>query len=228
MNVRVLLVEDDLRLADAVLQYLELNDIICDHCPDGTPALALVESNTYDVIISDVNMARMSGYEFCRALRRLAKDTPFILVTSRSGLEDKVEGFTAGADDYLTKPFELKELLLRVEALVARTRGRLSVIQLDELELVVNTATHTVTRAGIPLELSKSNWQLLLALVGAWPNPVTKQDLEFAIWGDDPPDSNGLKAHIHLLRQRLDKPFDFPLLHAVANFGYVLANKTSS
>jgi DNA-binding response OmpR family regulator len=222
----MLLVEDDMRLASAVLQYLELHDIICDHCPDGNPALALVEKNTYDVIVSDVNMGRMPGFEFCRTLRSLAKDTPFILVTSRTSLDDKIEGFSSGADDYLTKPFELKELHMRIQALVTRARGLLSIIQIEELGLTVNTAIRTVTRNNKVVTLSKSNWQLLLSLANAWPNPVSKQDLEFAIWGEDPPDSNGLKAHIHLLRQRLDKPFDIPFIHAVANFGYVLVNKS--
>lgn len=225
MTIRVLLIEDDTRLASAVVQYLEFNELVCDHTADGSAALRLIEHNRYDVIVSDVNMGRMSGFEFCRELRGRAEDTPVIMVTSRGGIEDKEEGFAAGADDYLTKPFELKELLLRVQVLVTRSQGRTSILKIDDLDLVMDMAKHTVTRERQPIELSKTNWRLLSALVKAWPNPVSKADLEFVIWGDDLPDSNGLKAHIHLLRQRLDKPFTSALVHSVPNFGYVLAKK---
>ncbi len=222
MKTRALLVEDDSRLVDSVVTYLDLKEIDCDYCTNGQQAINLIMENSYDVIISDVNMPKISGFELCKSLRDLAINTPLILVTSRAQLNDKVEGFDAGADDYLVKPFELKELEIRISALLKRKQGQSGIINIEQLELTVDTNQHQVIREGVVLDLSKSNWSLLLTLARAWPNPVSKQDLEHALWSDNPPDSNGLKVHIHNLRKRVDKPFTTQIVHSVPYFGFVL------
>jgi DNA-binding response OmpR family regulator len=223
MKSRVLLIEDDIRLASGIVQYLELNDILCDHSIDGKKAVQLAQQNSYDVFITDITMPHMSGLEFCSYLRNAGFDTPVIMITSLSALDDKEKGFDAGADDYLVKPFALKELLMRVNALSKRKSNQATVIKIDSLGLELDCSRHKVKRNTHEIILSKSSWTLLLALVRAWPNPLSKQDLEFALWGDELRDSDGLKVHIHHLRQRLDQPFAHPLVHAVRGVGFVLA-----
>ena len=223
MKCRALLIEDDIRLASAVVQYFELNAILCDHCCDGEKALNLIAQNSYDVLITDINMPHMSGVALCEQLRKIGCDTPVIMITSLSGLDDKVKGFDAGTDDYLVKPFALKELLIRVNALSKRKSNQTNKFTIADLGLEIDYSQHKLSRNNIDISLSKSSWALLIALIHAWPNPVSKKDLEFALWGDEIPDSDGLKVHIHHLRQRLDRPFAQPLLHAVRGVGFVLA-----
>lgn len=226
MKCRALIIEDDLRLADAIVSYLELNNIICDHCSDGAQGIHLIQHNTYDVLVTDIHMPRMSGTEMCQTLRDAGNELPVIMITSLSDLSDKIEGFNAGTDDYLVKPFELKELLLRIQALSKRKSTQATLIDISELRLVINISLREVKREGKTIKLSKSSWALLELLARAWPNPVSKADMEHALWGDEPPDSNGLKVHIHHLRQRIDKPFNSSLVQAVHGFGFVLNEKT--
>lgn len=224
MTCRALLIEDDLRLASAIVQYFELNDILCDHSSDGKKAFNLIMQNSYDVLITDINMPQVTGVDLCAHLRKMGFDTPVIMITSLSNLEDKVKGFDAGTDDYLIKPFALKELLMRVTALSKRKSKQATSLKIEALGLEVNYALHTLKRNNIEISLPKSSWALLIALLQAWPNPVSKKDLEFALWGDEVPDSDGLKVHIHHLRQRLDRPFSQPIIHAVRGVGFILAS----
>lgn len=223
MSCRVLLIEDDIRLASSVVQYMELNGLYCDHCLDGEQAKYLLQKNTYDVLVSDVNMPRISGFDLCIQLRQTGVDVPLIMVSSRASLEDKVKGFEVGADDYLVKPFELKELLIRINALSKRKSGQSQVLTIAPLGLAIDFSQHKVTREGMDIPLSKTAWLLMVALGRAWPNPVRKEDLEFLLWGEDVPDSDGLKVHIHYLRQRLDQPFAKPIVQTVRGYGFVLA-----
>lgn len=220
---RILLIEDDLRLASSIVQFLELQDIVCDHCSDGHQALMLVARNAYDVLVSDINMPRMSGLDLCQQLRQSGCSSPIIMITSRADLEDKELGFEAGADDYLVKPFALKELFLRVKALSRRRSNQANIIRIPDLQLEIDCSQFKVKRSDRELALPKSSWTLLATLARAWPEPVSKRDLEFALWGDEVPDSNALKVHIHHLRQRVDQPFDVPIVHAVRGVGFVLS-----
>jgi DNA-binding response OmpR family regulator len=223
MSCRVLLIEDDIRLASSVVQYMELQGLSCDHCVDGEQAKHLLLKNIYDVLVSDVNMPRLSGFDLCAYLRKTGVDVPLIMVTSRASLDDKVQGFEVGADDYLVKPFALKELLVRINALSKRKSGQSQSLTIPTLGIAIDFSQHKVTREGVDIPLSKTAWMLLTALGRAWPNPVRKEDLEFLLWGDDVPDSDGLKVHIHYLRQRLDQPFSQPIVQTVRGYGFVLA-----
>ncbi len=228
MKNRVLLIEDDPGLASGIVRYLELNDVICDHCYDGVQGLRHLDDNVYDVVVTDVNMPRMNGYELCRMLRSKGSDLPILMLTSRNHIDDKTEGFESGADDYLIKPFEQKELLLRISALSNRKSAKSKSLSINELGIEVDLLKREVIREGQVIELPKSNWIILEKLVQAWPNPVSKADLEYALWGDSPPDSNGLKVQVHHLRRRFDKPFARPLIHSVPGFGFVLKQAENS
>jgi DNA-binding response OmpR family regulator len=223
MRCRVLLIEDDFRLASSIVQYMELQGVNCDHCHNGEQARNLLTTNTYDVLVSDINMPRMSGFDLCLELRRMGIDSPVIMISSRTSLEDKVKGFEVGTDDYLVKPFELKELLIRVNALSKRKSGQSTSMVIEELELTINFSQHRVTRSGVEVVLSKSGWILMAALARAWPNPVKKEELEFLLWGDQVPNGDGLKVHIHHLRQRLAESCPMSILQSVRGYGFKLA-----
>jgi DNA-binding response OmpR family regulator len=223
MSCRVLLIEDDFRLASSIVQYMELQGVNCDHCHNGEQARNLLTTNTYDVLISDINMPRMSGFDLCLELRRMGIDSPLIMISSRTSLEDKVKGFEVGTDDYLVKPFELKELLIRVNALSKRKSGQSTSMAIEELELNIDFSKHKVTHSGMDVVLSKSAWTLMAALVRAWPNPVKKEELEFLLWGDHLPHGDGLKVHIHHLRQRLAASSPKAIVQTVRGYGFTLA-----
>lgn len=228
MKKRVLLIEDDPGLASGVVRYLELNDVVCDHCFDGVQGLRHLDDNVYDVVVTDINMPRMNGFEMCRLLRSTGSDIPILMLTSRDHIDDKTEGFESGADDYLIKPFEQKELLLRISVLANRKSTQSKSLVIEELGIEMDLLKREVMREGQGIELPKSNWIILEKLARAWPNPVSKSDLEYALWGDSPPDSNGLKVQVHHLRKRFDKPFSSPLIHAVSGFGFVLKRTTNT
>lgn len=222
MNTRVLLVEDDRNLAESIMHFLELNAITCDYAEDGKQGLSLVHTNAYDVIVSDVNMPKMDGFSLCQFLRDEGVATPVLLLTANSELNDKLQGFDAGADDYLTKPFAMRELLARIQALAKRSSGQAKIVNIEALDLSVNMDERVASREGEVMQLSPSSWIILEKLVRAYPKAVSKEDLEFAVWGDHLPDSNSLKVHVHRLRQRIDKPFATPVVHAVSGFGFQL------
>lgn len=222
MNTRVLLIEDDRNLAESILHYLELNELVCDFCEDGNQGLNLIANNAYDVIVSDVNMPKLDGFSMCQRARKEGNATPILLLTANSELNDKLQGFESGADDYLTKPFAMQELLARITALAKRSSGNAKVLKIANLGLEVNLDERWAKREGVTLQLSPSSWVILELLARAYPKAVSKSDLEFAVWGDQLPDSNALKVHVHRLRQRLDKPFSCAIVQVVAGFGFQL------
>ncbi|MFB4202603.1 Response regulator MprA [wastewater metagenome] len=215
-----LLIEDDLDLAGTVVQYLDIEDIRCDHASNGPAGLTLMEAGSYDVLLLDLNLPRMDGLGVCQRLRTRGDDTPVLMLTARDTLDDKLEGFRAGTDDYLVKPFELQELVARIHALAHRRSGQAR--QLRYADLVMNLSEHTVTRAGRTLRLSPTGWRLLETLLRAAPAAVSRRALEEAVWGDEPPDSNSLKVHLHNLRRAVDVPFATALVHTVSGYGFAL------
>ncbi|KGM06400.1 putative two-component response regulator [Methylophaga thiooxydans] len=215
-----LLIEDDLDLAQTVIDYLSLESIRCDHASNGIAGLNLLAENQFDVLLLDLNLPRMDGLMVCEQLRQQGKDIPVLMLTARDQINDKLAGFKAGTDDYLVKPFELDELVVRLKALARRRSGQVQLLSCADLEM--NLDTRTVTRATQPLKLSPTSWRLLETLLRASPAVVTKQQLEVAVWGDEAPDSNSLKVHLFHLRKAIDAPFEHPLLHTIAGHGFAL------
>lgn len=217
MTWRVLLVEDDLDLAQTVVDFLELESVICDHASNGVAGLELLQQNRYDVLLLDLNLPRMGGISVCKQLRETGVDMPILMLTARDQLQDKVAGFEAGTDDYLVKPFELDELILRVNALAKRRSGQMQVLTFADVEM--NLTARTVTRQGQAIKLSPIGWRLLEQLLRAAPGILSKAQLEQGVWGDDIPDSNALKVHLYHLRKAMDAPFDRPLIHTFSGHG---------
>ena len=219
MNIQVLLVEDNLSLSNTVIDYLALEGIGCDHVASGVAGLRLAKKNPYQTVVLDINLPRMNGFEVCEALREEGVDTPILMLTARRDtLEDKLTGFDAGTDDYLVKPFELKELVVRIQALANRKSAQARILTVGELS--ADLSKKRACRSGKTLDLTPTGWIILELLMRQSPEVVTRDRLAQAIWdGDDLPDSSALKVHLYRLRQQVDKPFDQQMIQTVANHG---------
>lgn len=224
-NASVLLIEDHRDIAEMVGSYLESRGYTIDFAEDGVTGLHLAVVNDYDAIVLDLMLPGLDGLAVCRKLREEARrDTPLLMLTARDTQQDKVTGLDAGADDYLVKPFDIRELEARVRALVRRRRGQLAAEVLKVADLSLDTGTLEVSRAGRPLTLTPTALKLLTVLMRASPRVVSRQDLEREVWGDLLPDSDTLRSHLYTLRKVIDRPFDRPLLHTVHGAGYRLAD----
>ena len=193
-NLQLLLVEDDLDLAKAIVDYLALEDIQCDHAANGLSGLNLIQQGQYDTVILDLNLPKMNGLEVCARLREQGIDVPVLMLTAKDTLDDKLTGFSKGADDYLVKPFAMEELIIRAQVLSRRRSGQVTKLSVSDLE--VDLQTQTATRSSEPLKLSPIGFKLLETLVRASPNTVSREKLMQSVWGDEQPDSNSLKVHM--------------------------------
>lgn len=222
--MRLLLIEDNKSLVANLFDYFETRGHTLDAAPDGITGLHLATTQAYDVLLLDWMLPRMDGREVLRRLREEhGSSLPVIMLTARDELPDKIAGFRAGADDYLTKPFALPELEVRLEALLARASGRNRerVLQVEDLRL--DLATLEASRAGQALHLYPACRKLLETLMQASPAAVTRERLEHALWGDDPPEGDMLRSHIYELRRSVDGPFPLKLIHTLPRVGYRLA-----
>lgn len=218
----VLMVEDNRDIAENVCLFLENAGHSVDYAASGREALRLVDGNRFDALIVDVMLPGIDGLALCRELReRQRLDTPILMLTARDRLDDKLDGFDAGADDYMTKPFELEELEARLLALTRRARGAVShTLCVGDIEL--DSRAMRASRAGTELELSPTGFKLLQQMMLAYPNIVFRDDMERAIWGDDPPDSDALRSHVFALRKAVDRPFDHKMVKTVHGIGFRL------
>lgn len=221
--MRILVIEDNRDILANVLDYLELKGYVVDCAQDGLSGLHLAATERYDLIVLDIMLPGIDGLQVCKRLREDAgRDTPIIMLTARDALDDRLKGLGAGADDYLVKPFALSELVARIEAVLRRSQGsRKSRLQVGDLQYDLDTLQ--ATRAGQALRLNPIGHKLLAILMQRSPAVVRREQLEEALWGNDVPDSDSLRSHIHQLRQVLDKPFATPLLHTVHGVGFRLA-----
>jgi DNA-binding response OmpR family regulator len=221
----ILVIEDHRDIAESILDFLEQRGFSVDYARDGITGLHLAVSNRYDVIVLDVMLPGLDGISLCRKLREEARrTTPVLMLTARDTLDDKIAGLDAGADDYLVKPFEVRELEARVRALLRRQRGALAREVYTVGDLVLDTSTLQVTRAGQSLTLTPIGLKMLTVLMRASPGVVSRQQLEREVWGDLLPDSDTLRSHLYNLRKVIDKPFDRPLLHTLASTGYRISD----
>jgi DNA-binding response OmpR family regulator len=217
----ILLVEDNRQIAEMVGAFLERRGYSVDYAADGTTGLNLAVYNSYDAIVLDLRLAGMSGLEVCRRLRREARKAyPVLMLTACDTLEDKLEGLDAGADDYMVKPFEIRELDARLYALIRRNRHRVSNEKLSVGTMTLDPEAQRVTRDGKELQVTPTGIKLLAILMRESPRVVSRRDIEREIWGDMLPDSDTLRSHIYNLRQVIDRLFDRPLLHAIQSAGY--------
>ena len=220
MAINVLLVEDDIDLAATVVDYLAIEGIVCDHASNGIQGLSLIAANQYQVILLDINLPRLDGLSVCQKVRENSNDTPILMLTARDSLGDKLAGFEAGTDDYLVKPFEIEELHMRVIALSTRRSGQLKQLTLEKL--VLNPQECIARYNGKPIKLTPITLKLIQKLMREGSKPVSREALMQAIWGENQPDSNSLKVHIHHLRKQLISAEANISLDTEAGFGFTL------
>lgn len=223
--MKILVIEDDADLAANLWDYLESRGHIIDAAGDGVSGLHLATVNDYEAITLDLILPRLDGLELCRRLRVDARNcTPVLMLTARDTLGDKLRGFEAGADDYLVKPFALKELEARLTALARRANPDAGVRLLQAADLTFDLDTLLVERAGQSITLTPTCLQILEVLMRRSGCVVPRGELEMALWGDQPPNSDALSYHIHALRRAIDTPFDGHLLQTVRGIGYRLSS----
>ncbi|MDD5581402.1 MAG: response regulator transcription factor [Methylobacter sp.] len=222
-NARLLLVEDHKNLAQAIGAYFESSGYTMDYAYDGFCALHLATTQRYDALILDVTLPGINGLEICGRLRRDAHlSTPILMLTARDQLQDKLNGFQQGADDYLVKPFDMPELEARITALIRRERGELDEAVYKIHDLSLDTRTMQVMRHGRIIHLSPTGLRILRILMRESPYLVTREQLEQELWGDLTPDSDTLRSHLYKLRKAIDKPFEHPLLETQQGVGFRL------
>jgi len=220
--VRILLVEDEPRVAAFVAKGLREQAYAIDIARDGEQALYLAAVNTYDLLILDVMLPLKDGYAVCRELRRAGTRTPILMLTARDAVDDRVAGLDCGADDYLTKPFDFKELLARLRALSRRSAEvRPAVIRVADL--ILNTANHVVSRAGKRVSLTAKEYSFLEFLVLNENRIVNREQIAQHVWDENfDPFSNVIDVYVRRLRTKIDAGFDRPLIHTRRGEGYML------
>lgn len=223
--MRILIIEDNHDLVANMFDFMEAKGHLVDAAEDGVTGLHLAKVNRYDAIILDLMLPGIDGITLCKRLREdHGKGTPILMLTARDSLDDKIAGLEAGGDDYLVKPTELREIELRLRVLNRRGDIRLQKQRLVLEDLTLNPLKCTVRRGGKIIELPPISYKILEILMQRSPEVVSREDLEHAIWEDARPDSDSLRAHIHLLRTEIDKPFERKLLRTVRSIGYQLVS----
>jgi DNA-binding response OmpR family regulator len=223
--LRILLIEDQRDIAANIWDYLEFRGFVMDHAADGATGLRMALDGSYDVLVLDLGLPKLDGIDLCRALRQAGRDMPVLMLTARDTLDDKLVGFAEGADDYVVKPFAMRELEARIRAL--HRRGQLQ--QGDVLriaDLALDPVQQQIERAGQKLTLTRAGFVLLETLMRRSPHVVRHADLAHALWGESGGDIATLHTHLSVLRSVVDRPFATPLLHTVHGFGYRIAAPT--
>jgi len=222
--MRILIVEDNRDIAANLGDYLSDRGHEVDYAFDGVTGLHLAVSHEFDAMVLDLALPGMDGLEVCRKMREEGrKETPVLMLTARDQIDDKLAGFDSGADDYLVKPFELREVEARLQVL-SRRGQRIAPRELNVADLHFNLETLTVARAGKRIDLNPIGLKLLEKLMTASPKVVSRGELEHHVWGEELPDSDSLRVHIHSLRAAIDKPFDKALLITRHGIGYSLVD----
>ncbi|OIR03373.1 response regulator MprA [mine drainage metagenome] len=224
--MRVLIIEDNRDLASNMFDFLETKGHVVDAAGDGITGMHLALVNEYDAIVLDLMLPGMDGITLCRKLREEGgKDTPVLMITARDSLEDKIAGLEAGADDYLVKPAELREVELRLRVLFRRGGDHTQKQKkLTVEDLTLDPFTCSVKRGTKAIDLPPIPYRILEILMSRSPQVVNREDIEHIVWGEGRPDSDSLRAHVHLLRELIDKPFERKLLRTMRGFGYQLVS----
>jgi DNA-binding response OmpR family regulator len=221
--MHLLLIEDNPDLLENLCDFFEAHGHSVDLAYNGLSGLRMALDGDYDVIILDLMLPGMDGLEVCSRFRSEGHETPVLMLTARDTLADKLEGFSTGADDYLVKPFALPELEARITALIRRGRGKSTGSRLVVGDLRFDLDRLRVERAGRRIELGRIPLRLLELLMRRSPAVVRREELEREIWGDEPPDSDALRTHMHALRSAVDQDNPVPLVHTLRGIGYQLA-----
>lgn len=219
--MKVLVIEDDAGIAGMVRRGLEEAGYRVDVAADGQTGLEMTYDNSYGLIVLDVMLPRMDGWQVCEALRAARNRVPVLMLTARDAIDDRVRGLDAGADDYLPKPFDFKEFLARVRALLRRDRvHRARVIRVGDLE--IDTAGRRVLRAGVEIGLSHREYELLEALAAHESQVLTREAIQERVWMNENASPNTVDVYIGMLRKKIDAGRAVKLIQTVHGTGYTL------
>jgi DNA-binding response OmpR family regulator len=223
--MKILLIEDNRDLATNMFDYFEMRGHTMDLAGDGISGMHFASSNQYDVLMLDVMLPGIDGLVLCKRLRDMGKQVPILMLTARDSLDDKIVGLEAGADDYVVKPFSMREVEARLLALIRRAQVREGTSSLQVGDLSFNTCTLKVLRGGRSIELPPIPLKMLEFLMRQSPRVLSREEVERAIWGDSPPDSDALRAHLHILRNAVDKNSNKTLIKTLRGIGYQISDE---
>lgn len=222
--MNILIIEDDQTLNQNISEALQAEAMNVTALYDGALAERTLQRNNFNCVIMDINLPGKNGFELCKDFRQYNTNTPVIMLTAFSELDDKVQGYNCGADDYLTKPFYMRELLLRINALIKRantdtTTSQSTTITADDI--VIDTKTKSVVRKGQSIQLTPREYQILIKLITNKGELVSKKDLIKEIWGNIlEANTNTIEVYINFLRNKIDKPFNKQNIKTKVGYGY--------
>ncbi len=223
-EARILLVEDEKKIADSLKKGLTENHYEVEVAYDGLTGKKLFTSSPFDLAILDINLPGMNGYDLCKEIRSHNQQIPVMMLTALNAIDDKIEGFDAGADDYVIKPFDFKELLVRIRALLKRLRQAAPAVNMLKIaDLVMNLDSKEVTRDGRVIGLTAKEFQLLEYLIRNKNKVVSRADIALNVWDIDfDTKTNVIDVYVTFLRKKLDKDFPNKLIHTQVGMGYIL------
>ncbi|MEN9489043.1 MAG: hypothetical protein RL494_1308 [Bacteroidota bacterium] len=220
--MNILIIEDDHTLNQNISEALQAEAMNVTSLYDGLLAERTLKRNIFDCVIMDINLPGKNGFDLCKDFRQYNTKTPVIMLTAFAELDDKVQGFNCGADDYLTKPFYMRELLLRIHSLIKRsntTTTQNTIITVDDI--VIDTKTKSVTRQGQSISLTPREYQILMKLIENKGELVSKKDLIKEIWGNIlEANTNTIEVYINFLRNKIEKPFEKQNIKTKVGYGY--------
>jgi len=229
--MKILIIEDDPTLNKNISEALMAEDMVAESVFDGRLAERILRRTTFDCIIMDINLPGISGFDLCKDFRTYNTKTPVLMLTAFSELEDKVKGFDCGADDYLTKPFFMRELILRIQSLIKRSRNNPSSSQDADIivagDLLINQAQKSVFRQETEIALTPREYQVLLKLCQNKGEVISKNKLMEEIWGTSfDTNTNTVEVYINFLRNKVDKPFGKNSIKTKVGYGYYFDPKS--
>jgi two-component system, OmpR family, copper resistance phosphate regulon response regulator CusR len=221
----ILIVEDEQKIADTLKLGLSENGYDAEVAYDGNIGIKLFETRSFDLVVLDINLPSINGYELCKRIRAKNAQVPIIMLTALSSLNDKIEGYDAGADDYVIKPFEFRELVMKIRVLLKRTVNQNhpigSVLKAADLEM--NLDSKEVKRGDTAINLTAKEFQLLEYLMRNKNRVVSRVDIAMNVWDIDfDTNTNVIDVYINYVRNKVDKKFDQKLIHTQVGMGYIL------
>ncbi len=222
--MNLLIIEDERKTADSLKKGLEESGYVVDVAYDGLAGLTLAQKNNYNLIVSDIILPKLNGVELCRQISARQSNVPILLLSALDTKDDVVSGLEAGADDYMTKPFDFRELLARVRILTKRkdaSHPELTLLNFSEITMNLNNKE--VLRAGVPIELTSKEFKLLEYFIRKPNTIISRSELAKEIWNIDfNTGTNIVEVYINYLRNKIDKPFGKKLIHNLHGMGYIL------
>lgn len=224
-ELKVLLIEDEKKIADSIARGLQELQYYVATAYDGTIGLRMFEAESFHLVITDINLPGVNGYELCKRIRNRNKQVPIMMLTALSATDDKIEGFDAGADDYIVKPFEFRELLARIRVLLKRSVNQQmpagNILRVADLEL--NVDTKKVTRNDKPIQLTAKEFQLLEYFMRNRNRVLSRGDIAEKVWElDFDTKTNVIDVYVNFLRKKIDRDFEEKLIHTHVGMGYVM------